>query len=33
MAFGQPNFQRLLQALDYVINNDYPARGEYLGDV
>jgi hypothetical protein len=23
----------MTQALDFVIKNDYPARGEYVGDV
>ncbi|WP_457280929.1 peroxiredoxin-like family protein [Polaromonas sp. P5_D5] len=33
MPFARPNFGELVQALDFVIKNDYPARGEYLGDV
>jgi alkyl hydroperoxide reductase subunit AhpC len=33
MAFGRPNFQEIIQAVDFVINNDYPARGEYIGDL
>ena len=33
MAFGRPDFQEIIQALDFVINNDYPARGEYVGDL
>jgi peroxiredoxin len=32
MPFARPNFGELVQALDFVIKNDYPARGEYLGD-
>lgn len=31
MPFARPNFGELLQALDFVIKNDYPARGEYVG--
>lgn len=31
MPFARPNFGELLQALDFVIANDYPARGEYTG--
>jgi hypothetical protein len=26
-----PNFAELVQALDFVIKNDYPARGEFVG--
>lgn len=33
MPFARPNFGELVQALDFVIKNDYPARGEYLGDL
>ncbi len=33
MPFARPNFGELLQALDFVIKNDYPARGEYIGDL
>ncbi|AXE95726.1 MULTISPECIES: peroxiredoxin-like family protein [Paraburkholderia] len=33
MPFVRPNFSELLQALDFVIKNDYPARGEYVGEV
>ena len=29
MPFARPNFAELLQALDFVIKNDYPARGEH----
>lgn len=28
MPFARPHFDELLQALDFVIANDYPARGE-----
>jgi hypothetical protein len=27
-----PNFNELVQALDFVIKNDYPARGEYAAN-
>ena len=33
MAFGRPNFLEIIQALDFVIKNDYPARGEYIGAI
>ena len=33
MPFVRPNFAELVQALDFVIANDYPARGEYTGAV
>jgi peroxiredoxin len=33
MPFARPNFGELLQALDFVIKNDYPARGEYVGEL
>lgn len=33
MPFVRPNFTEMLQALDFVIQHDYPARGEYRGDV
>lgn len=33
MPFVRPNFAELTQALDFVIANDYPARGEYTGAV
>ena len=29
MPFVRPNFGEMVQAVDYVIKNDYPARGEY----
>lgn len=31
MPFVRPNFKELLQALDFTIEHDYPARGEYIG--
>ena len=31
MPFARPNFGELVQALDFVIRSDYPARGEYAG--
>ena len=33
MPFVRPNFNEMVQALDFVIKNDYPARGEYTGAV
>jgi len=33
MPFVRPNFGEMVQALDFVIKNDYPARGEYAGPV
>jgi peroxiredoxin len=33
MPFARPNFGDLVQALDFVIKNDYPARGEFDGDL
>lgn len=33
MPFARPGFQDLLGAIDFVIANDYPARGEYTGAV
>ncbi|MDK1386853.1 peroxiredoxin-like family protein [Sinorhizobium sp. 8-89] len=33
MPFARPNFAEMVQALDFVIKNDYPARGEYTGEV
>lgn len=29
MPFVRPNFAEMVQALDFIIRNDYPARGEY----
>jgi peroxiredoxin len=31
MPFARPNFAELVPALDFVIKNDYPARGEHTG--
>jgi peroxiredoxin len=31
MPFVRPPFGEMVQALDYIIKNDYPARGEYVG--
>ena len=31
MPFVRPPFGETVQALDYIIKNDYPARGEYVG--
>jgi len=31
MPFVRPNFKELLHALDFVIEHNYPARGEYTG--
>lgn len=33
MPFVRPNFRELLGALDFVIEKNYPARGEYTGAV
>jgi len=33
MPFARPHFAELLGALDFAIANDYPARGEYYGEV
>jgi hypothetical protein len=33
MPFVRPNFGEMAKALDFVIANDYPARGEYTGAV
>ncbi|MCJ9723882.1 AhpC/TSA family protein [Agrobacterium sp. SHOUNA12C] len=33
MPFARPNFSEMVQALDFVMKNDYPARGEYTGAV
>ena len=33
MPFVRPHFAELLQSMDFVIANDYPARGEYTGAV
>ena len=31
MPFARPHFDELLVAVDYAIEKDYPARGEYDG--
>lgn len=33
MPFARPPFQDLLGAIDFVLAKDYPARGEYTGEV
>jgi peroxiredoxin len=33
MPFARPQFQDLLGAIDFAIAKDYPARGEYTGEV
>lgn len=33
MPFARPNFSEMLQAVDFVIRTDYPARGDYQGDL
>ena len=33
MPFVRPHFNELVAALDFAIANNYPARGEYTGDV
>lgn len=33
MPFARPGFQDLLGAIDFAIDKDYPARGEYTGAV
>ena len=33
MPFVRPHFSEFLGALDFVIANNYPARGEYTGEV
>ncbi|WP_455384177.1 peroxiredoxin-like family protein [Acidihalobacter prosperus] len=33
MPFVRPKFSEMLQALDFAIENEYPARGEYTGSV
>jgi peroxiredoxin len=30
MPFVRPNFNEMVQALDFIIKNDYPARGEHV---
>lgn len=33
MPFVRPHFAEMVQAIDFVIDKDYPARGEYAGEV
>ncbi|MGR3616202.1 MAG: peroxiredoxin-like family protein [Paracoccaceae bacterium] len=33
MPFVRPHFSEMIGALDFVIANEYPARGEYTGEV
>lgn len=33
MPFARPPFQDLLGAIDFAVSKDYPARGEYTGEV
>jgi peroxiredoxin len=33
MPFVRPNFSEMLGAIDFAIENNYPARGEYTGEV
>jgi peroxiredoxin len=33
MPFARPQFQDLLAAVDFAVAKDYPARGQYLGEV
>lgn len=33
MPFARPSFSDLMLAIDYSIDKDYPARGEYIGAV
>jgi peroxiredoxin len=33
MPIARPQFQDLLAAIDFAISKDYPARGEYTGEV
>lgn len=33
MPFARPHFDELKAALDFAIAKDYPARGEYIGEV
>jgi hypothetical protein len=28
--FVRPNFAEMVRAMDFIIKNDYPARGEYV---
>lgn len=31
MPFARPHFDELLQAIEFALKNNYPARGEYVG--
>lgn len=33
MPFARPRFDEILGAIDFVLKNDYPARGKYTGPV
>ena len=33
MPFARPQFQDLIGAIDFAVANDYPARGEFTGEV
>ena len=33
MPFVRPSFRELLAAIDFAISKEYPARGEYVGEV
>ncbi|WP_416799048.1 peroxiredoxin-like family protein [Ciceribacter azotifigens] len=33
MPFARPNFREMVQAVDFVVKNDYPARGEHTGEI
>lgn len=33
MPFARPNFREMVQAVDFVVKNDYPARGEHIGEI
>jgi len=33
MPFARPQFQDLLGAIDFAISKDYPARGEFTGEI
>ena len=33
MPFARPHFDEIIGAIDFVVKNDYPARGEYTGAV
>lgn len=33
MPFVRPHFKELVGAIDFAVKNNYPARGEYIGEV